>query len=45
MTEDVIGSRHLLVGICEEEAHHTEEDHSGGVHLQAGHLTCPVTSR
>ena len=39
MTEDIVGGSDLLVGVCEEEAHHAEEDHGGGVHLQRGHLT------
>ena len=39
MTEDIVGGSDLLVGVCEEEAHHAQEDHGGGVHLQRGHLT------
>ena len=39
MTEDIVGGSDLLVGVCEEEAHHAQQDHGGGVHLQRGHLT------
>ena len=39
MTEDIVDGSDLLVGVREEQAHHAQQDHSGGVHLQRGHLT------
>ena len=40
MTEDTAGRGDLLLRLREEEAHHAQEDHSSGVHLQLRHLTC-----